>query len=179
MTNMSNLNWLAKLLIAKARAFISVHHENDQGWYDRFCTLFGSAYQVFTDTSLERKLDSTNAEYLTRSIRENNITNSSITVVLCGIETWKRRWIDWEIDMTLRKEHALLGIVLPTQPWNAQNSYYWPDRLLDNLRSDYAHWIYWTEDPNALRAAIATARDKARFASRIKNDRPRMERSKS
>ena len=180
---MSQDNPLAALLRLSAqprkpRVFVSYHHDIDQVSYNRFSTLFGGAYDVFTDTSLDRSVDSTNAEYLTRSIRENNINNSSTTLVLCGSATWKRRWIDWEIDMTLRKQHALLAIVLPSQPWNSQNSYFWPDRLFDNLQSGYAHWVYWTEDAAVVRLAISTARNRARFTAKIANSRARMERSR-
>jgi len=45
---------------------------------------------IFTDKSLERRIDSEDADYLRRTIRENNISGSSLTIVLCGAETWKR-----------------------------------------------------------------------------------------
>jgi len=173
---------LAALLLGqptKPRVFVSYHHENDQAWYDRFSQLFHSSYDVVTDRSLERAIDSDATDYQQRRIREENISGSSITVVLCGTETWKRRWVDWEIDMTLNKEHALLGVVLPTQPCNVQNRYYWPDRLFENIQSGFAHWTYWNENPANVRAAIDMARAKARSPAAIRNSRPRMERSRS
>lgn len=182
---MSQNDALARLLLGlapklvKPRVFVSYHHKGDQAWYDRFSALFHDGYDVLTDTSLDRALDSDSAEYLTRAIREDNIGGSSVTIVLCGINTRKRRWVDWEIDMTLNKQHALLGIVLPTQPWNAQNSYSWPNRLFDNLQSGFAHWTYWSEDPATLRAAIGRARANARDTTLIRNSRPRMQRSMS
>ena len=160
----------------KPRVFVSYHHDQDRDWYDSFTRLFGDAYDLFTDTSPERRVDSDDADYVRRRIREDNIAGSSSTVVLCGVETWKRRWVDWEIQMTLNKEHALLGIILPTQ---AQNTYYWPERLLDNLKSGFAHWLYWPQDAKALAAAVARAQELARTTSRIVNSRAAMERSLS
>ena len=165
-------------VLPKSRVFVSYYHQNDQAWYNLFSERFSEGYDIFTDTSLEHAADSTSTEYLTRKIREDNITGSSVTIVLCGPETWKRRWVDWEVDLTLSKQHALLAVVLPTQPWNAENRYFWPERLFDNVKSDYAHWIYWTDDPATMRTAIAAAKQKACFTSRIQNSRPRMERSR-
>jgi hypothetical protein len=68
---------------------------------------------VITDTSIDRRIGSDDVDYHQQVIREQHITGSSVTVVLCGAETWKRRWVDWEIQMTLNKRHALLGICLP------------------------------------------------------------------
>jgi hypothetical protein len=81
--------------------------------------------------------------------------------------------------MTLNKQHALLGIVLPTNLPNAQNVYIVPERLVDNINTGYAHWIHWTTDPNDLANAIATAKDGARFTSKIDNSRQSMKRSLS
>jgi hypothetical protein len=53
---------------------------------------------------------------MSRVIREDYIKGSSITIALCGAQTWKRRFIDWEIASTLHHEHALLGILIPGTP---------------------------------------------------------------
>ena len=98
----------------KPKVFVSYHHECDQAYYDRFAKLFADGYDIITDTSINRIIASDDAPYQQQVIRERHITGSSITVVLCGAESRKRRWIDWEIDMTLNKRHALLGIGLPT-----------------------------------------------------------------
>ena len=163
----------------KPKVFVSYHHDNDQYWYNTFSHHFGTVYDMVTDNSLDREVESTNASYIRQSIRENNIAGTSLTIVLCGPESWKRRWIDWEIQMTLNKEHSLLGIVLPTNLPNVQNNYSVPDRLADNINTGYAHWIHWTTEPNVLVYAIATAKEKARFTSKIDNSRESMKRSRS
>ena len=162
----------------KAKVFISYHHQRDQGYYDRFTRLFADSYDIITDTSIERLIGSDDVGYQQQVIREQHITGSSVTVVLCGAETWKRRWVDWEIHMTLNKEHALLGIPLPTAARNQAGQIIVPDRLLANINSGFAQWIGWMEDPRILKAAIDAAREKARQTRNIDNSAPRMERSR-
>jgi hypothetical protein len=163
----------------KPKVFVSYHHQNDQNWYKSFSDYFGNVYNLITDNSLDRQIDSNNADYIREKIREDNITGTSLTIVLCGKDSYKRRWIDWEIQMTLNKHHALLGIVLPTNLLNAQNNYTVPDRFLDNVNTGYAHWIYWTTDPNNLATAINLAKEKVKFTSKIDNSRQSMKRSLS
>lgn len=165
--------------VQKPKVFISYHHANDQQWYDDFAQNFGTTYDVFTDKSLERQVDSDDSEYVKRSIRENNIFGSSVTVVLCGQETWKRRWVDWEIQMTLNKQHAILGIILPCCARNYSNEYIVPDRLMDNINSGYASWITWPNDFTSLIQGISDAKDNAKNTSKIENSRLAMQRSKS
>lgn len=164
---------------AKPRVFVSYHHERDQAYYDWFATLFADGYEIVTDASIARRIDSDDVDYQQQVIREQHVTGSSVTIVLCGAETWKRRWVDWEIHMTLNRGHALLGIVLPTATRNAAGQVIVPDRLHANIGSGYAHYIDWTEDPGVLRAAIDAAKAMARQAGNIDNSAPRMKRSRS
>jgi hypothetical protein len=163
----------------KPKVFVSYHHQRDQAYYNRFSRLFDGVYDIITDTSIDRIIDSDDVDYQQQVIREQHITGSSITVVLCGAETWKRRWVDWEIHMTLNKEHALLGIALPTAVKDDRGGIVVPDRLLANIQTGYAHFIHWADDPNALRAAIDAAREKARQTRNIDNSLPRMKKSRS
>ena len=163
----------------KPKVFVSYHHQRDQAYYDHFTKLFANGYEVITDTSIDRRIGSEDVDYQQQVIREQHITGSSITIVLCGAETGKRRWVDWEIHMTLNKQHALLGIVLPTAIPNQLGQIIVPDRLLANVNSGYGHWVRWTEDPNVLRAAIRAARLKARRTRKMDNSAPRMVRSRS
>lgn len=163
----------------KSKVFISYQHSNDQYWCNMFRQYFGNAYEIFTDNSLDRSINSDDATYIDRKIREDYITGSSVTIVLCGLNTYKRKYVDWEIYATLEKEHALLGVVLPTQAQNQQNSYFWPDRLFDNLKSGYAHWLYWNQDANAIASAINMAKERAKNTSLIKNGRLKMTRNSS
>ena len=76
----------------KRKVFISFHHKNDQAWFDYFTKKFSEQYEVFHDKSIgETKVRSDDPEYINRAIREDYIKGSSITIVLCGKETQKRK----------------------------------------------------------------------------------------
>jgi hypothetical protein len=143
----------------KRKVFISYHHQ-DQAWVDNFRTNFGSSFEVFTDCSLDQAIDSNNLLYINRTIREDYITGTSITIVICGTDTWKRKCVDWELYSTLDKDHALLAIALPhiVQWQNGQAVRVVPTRLHRNVETGYAHWIDWpTNNPQALNVAIEHA----------------------
>lgn len=168
----------AKKLSLRPHAFVSYYHKEDQVYYNAFSRLFDGVYNLIVDDSLDEEVDTDDMDYVRRSIRENNIAGTSITLVLFGANTHKRRWIDWEIQMTLNKEHALLAIILPTNIVQNQGKRIINARMDDNLKSGYAHWIDWTDDPEILTAAIATAKENAKNKSLIINSSPAMQRSK-
>lgn len=170
--NPTSNNTLADLLASlsqKPRVFVSYHHAGDQYWYNRFSAIFSNTYDLITDRSLEEPFDSTNTNYLRQVIREKHISGTSATVVLCGVDSWKRKWIDWETQMTLNKEHGLLGIILPSQ--SANKSPIVPGRIYDNIQSKYAHWVHWTEDAIEFRLALEEARQRSFYTERINNTR--------
>ena len=160
------------------RVFVSYHHDNDQPFYDGFKQLFDDRYEVFTDTSLREEIESENTEYVLRRIREDYIKGSSVTVVLCGTATWRRKYVDWEIKATLDKEHALLGIQLPTLQPNDSGKVTVPDRLAANIQSGYALWKGWPSSPDNLASWLETARGMANETSRIINNQPMMQRNR-
>lgn len=127
----------------KRKVFVSYHHGGDKAYYDAFINTFSTSYDVIHDNSVERAVDSTNTEYVIRRIRENFITGSSCTIVLCGSQTPWRKFVDWEIKATLDKQHGLIGVNLPTNPMNNNQQFIVPDRLNDNIQSGYAVWIDW------------------------------------
>ena len=71
---------------AKRSIFVSYHHGGDRTYYDAFSKLFADTYDVVQDNSPEREIDSDDSEYVIRRIREEYITGSSCTVVLCGAD---------------------------------------------------------------------------------------------
>lgn len=105
---------LELLSSVRRKVFISYHHANDQHYYNEFSRFFSGSYDIFYDNSLDRRIDSTKSEYVNRKIREDYIVGSSATIVLCDSETFKRKWVDWEIHATLYHRHCLLEIILPT-----------------------------------------------------------------
>jgi hypothetical protein len=127
----------------KRKVFVSYHHAGDQAYYDAFSKNFCESYDVITDNSLERAVDSDDVNYVMRRIREGYITGTSCTILLVGSQTWGRKYADWEIKATLDKEHALIGVQLPTLQPGPNGKVTVPDRLHDNIQSGYALWLTW------------------------------------
>jgi MTH538 TIR-like domain (DUF1863) len=160
----------------KRKVFISYHHGGDRTYYDAFSRTFCDQYEVFHDTSLERAINSDNTDYVRWRLAEKCITGSSCTIVLIGRDTWGRKFVDWEIDATLEKQHGLIGVMLPTDDLGLLSSSYSnpvPDRLQDNVQSCYAVLYPWN-DVTASAAALKCVIDfaVAMPSSLIKNDRP-------
>lgn len=160
----------------KRKVFVSYHHGGDQTYYDEFVKFFSGTYEVFSDQSLERRLDSDNDDYVRFQIRQNNITGSSCTIVLCGAQTHERKYVDWEIKATVDKKHALIGVWLPTLPLLSNGGTQKPDRLQDNIDSGYAKWVRWA----GLTVVVLKSTIEAAIASSsnlIKNDRAMRQRN--
>ena len=154
------------------RIFVSYHHERDQAYYDQLSRVYSGLTGAFRDRSLDQEVSSQDTEYVMRRIRENYLTGSSCTVVLCGALTPWRRYVDWEIKATLDKEHGLIGVLLPTNPMQPDGYCYVPDRLNDNIVSGYAVWTNWasfTSRHDAIRLTIEDA--VSRSVSLIHNSR--------
>lgn len=163
----------------KRKVFISYHHRGDQRWFNEFTKLFAERYEIFYDNSLDGRIRSDDAEYVNRTIREEHIVGSSITIILCGAETWKRKYVDWEIHSTLHHKHALLAIALPTAT-QEQGKIIVPGRLHDNIQSGYAHWLgSWVTDPQVLQTSIESAIQKSEDKTKIRNEREKMGRNLS
>lgn len=154
----------------KRQVFVSYHHGGDQAYYYAFSKALCETYDVITDNSLDRRIDSEDPEYVMRRIRENHISGTSCTVVLVGKDTWGRKYGDWEIRATLDKDHGLIGVRLPTALVTFENKVTVPDRLYDNIQSGYALWLSWQQITASAQTCSqyveqANARDKALIAN--------------
>jgi len=156
--------------------FVSYHHGNDQAYYDEWTRFFHDGYEAVFDNSLERQIDSDNVQYVIQRIRDNFITSTSCTIVLLGLQTPQRKYVDWEIKATLDKEHGLVGIVLPTCQRAENGSAIVPTRFHQDYVSGHAKLGQWnglTVDTfkQLVEAAVA-----APVAS-INNSHPMMQRN--
>jgi hypothetical protein len=170
--------WEEALKATKRKVFISYHHHGDQLYYDCLSQTFADDLDIIYDNSLGRAIDSDDVDYVSRNIRENNISGSSCTILLCGRETAWRKYVDWEIKYTLDKEHGLLGINLPNNLASNNGKFTVPIRLHDNIQSGYAVWKDWayaTASAQNLIGLIELAI--ARPATLIDNSRETMSRN--
>lgn len=135
---------LSGLFPRRRSIFVSYHHAGDQAYYDSFSQTFSETYGIVRDNSVDRLIDSDDTDYVMQRIRDNHITGTSCTIVLCGPQTPWRKYVDWEIKATLDKEHGLIGVKLPNNPVT-EGKFMVPDRLYDNISSGYALWMTWEQ----------------------------------
>ncbi len=133
--------------------------------------------------------------YVKRLIQENNVSLSSVVVILIGAETYKRKHVDWEIYAGLTEKvgghSGLIGILLPTYYSAIENSdldenkYHIntiPQRLNDNLSTKYAKIYKWEDvfrtnnnGEYMIKDYIDAAFDrKNNESNKIENSRPQM-----
>lgn len=102
------------------RVFISHHHDNDQNYKEALLDL-NARHDIFVDWSVEVGDidDSLDHQTIRRIIRDDYLRDSTVTLLLCGTETWGRKHIDWElkssmIDGKLNKRSGIIVVNLPT-----------------------------------------------------------------
>lgn len=141
---------------------------------------FGDLFTFIYGNSPDNGSENVVPGYIRRAIKEKYIAKTSITIVLCGAETCKRRYVDWELYTTLHHKHALLGIALPTALRIARRNILIPERLYQNIQSGYAHFIEeWPINADAVKKALEMTMKKGKFTSLINNRLPTMVRNLS
>ena len=154
------------------KVFVSYHHDNDQEYRDEFEKLFSDIFDIMVSKSVQiGDLDQNlKTDTIRQKIRDEYLRDSTVTVVLVGAETWKRKHVDWEIGASIRQtQHStrsgLLGILLPTypRPPGEPNKYYVdtiPERLYNNIKCDFAEIYAWCADPHIVQKWIHEAFDR-------------------
>jgi len=147
--------------------FISYHHANDEYYKNEFERLFSGPYGIFeTKAVSDGDIDPYNikTETTRQKIRDEYIRNATVTVVLIGTETWKRKHVDWEISTSIRatvynSRNGLLGILLPTRSDSAlhYDAHTIPPRLYDNIACGFASIYNWSTDPSEVQNWIHRA----------------------
>lgn len=156
----------------KHKVFVSYHHDNDQAYRDEF-------ESILTDISVIKSVqmgdinENLKTDTIRQKIRDEYLKDSTVTVVLIGEETWKRKFVDWEIGSSLRHTQynprsGLLGIILPTYPRKSidkYNRYTIPPRLHDNIACGFANIYNWSTNPDLIQDWIHEA-----FKQRLEKD---------
>lgn len=137
------------------KVFVSFHSE-DEKYKNKFVNMLDGRIvdRSVRDGDIDKDLD---PDEIRRQIRDDFIADVTVTVVLIGPCTWKRRHVDWEIGSSLTDtEHndrcGLLGILLPTHPCYNKidniNYHLIPPRLGCNVigKDPFAHIHNWTKD---------------------------------
>ncbi|RYF28019.1 MAG: hypothetical protein EOO17_05425 [Chloroflexi bacterium] len=169
------------------KCFIS-YHVKDINEVKIFVDTFGEEFIPVTVGVSEGDdfINSTNEDYIKERIRTNYLSNSTVTIVLVGSETWGRKYVDWEISSSLRndtvnKRNGLLLLTLPSMNGNARL----PQRAEDNwsagnLDTSYAKYYRTPElhDKATLRSYIDDAfQARATRDASVNNSRPLRQRN--
>ena len=141
--------------VARHKIFLSYHHDEDQWYKDVFLQIMKA--DIVDKSVGDGDIDSDDLKVATTQqyIRDDFIADATVTVVLIGSCTWRRKFVDWEIGSSLRDTKknprcGLVGILLPTHPDYAKrrsefNSRLLPPRFADNLGepTNYAQLYKW------------------------------------
>ena len=159
---------MVKMATKVHKVFVSYHHDNDQRYRDRFEKILSDPeISVLKSVQIGDIDPNLSTETTRQKIRDEYLSDSMVTVVLVGSETWKRKHVDWEISSSIRdtknsSRSGLLGILLPTYPRSPIekfNPYTIPPRLYHNAKEKcgFAKLYNWIEDPMSIQRWIHDA----------------------
>jgi hypothetical protein len=126
----------------KRRIFISFDHD-DSAQVSGFLglRLILDNFE-FYNHKLDRRINSTDVDYVKRVIREEYIRPASVTVILIGNKTAESPWVRWEIEESIRQGKGLLGIQLKGS-WGRIPAGI-PNNAVGGWDPDkFASWIEW------------------------------------
>lgn len=167
-------NILDQPLDTRHTIFVSCHHEFDQAFFNYFAQYFSDEHSVLSSrfSEIGDFAPHLNIETIRQRIRNSCLYDSTVTVVLIGEDTWKRKHVDWEINASIASTlynpcSGLIGILLPTYPWlwkepDNYTSKTIPPRLNANIECGFAKIYRWTEDPLAIHQWIHEAFERRR-----------------
>lgn len=150
------------------KVFVSYHHSNDDQQYrECFEHLFVRHHDIMVSKSVQMGDINVNlqTDTIRQKIRDEYLRDSTVTLVLIGKETWKRKHVDWEIGASIRTTQynprsGLLGIFLPTHSdygRDKYNPYICPPRLHQNVDNGFAKLHDWNTNPDIVQSWIHQA----------------------
>jgi len=162
------LQKLAERVIRKSsepdrhKCFVS-YHVTDEDEVAAFLEAYGTVFipTVVGITEDDDFVDSEDTDYIMDRIREEYLTDSTVTIVMVGRCTWARRFVDWEVYSSLRsyEDYPPSGLMAITLPSMASGPKRPPDRVNDNVDSGYARWKKYPDSAEDLQRYIQTAFD--------------------
>lgn len=102
------------------KVFISYHHSLDQAYKNEFCK-WNDKYKIFIDESVyDGDIDDENMDDqdIRKAIRDKNLRNSTVTILLVGQQTQYRKHVDWELyssmyDAPVNHRSGIVVVMLP------------------------------------------------------------------
>lgn len=118
------------------KCFIS-YNAADKAAVDTFCETYSGSF-IRRGLKMEDDIiNSNDTDYVMRRIRQLYLQDSTVTIVLIGKCTWARKFVDWEVQASLRNPadgypNGLVAIQL----WKSYTTL--PERVQRNRDSGYA-----------------------------------------
>jgi hypothetical protein len=142
------------------KCFIS-YNAADKDAVDKFCENFSGSF-IRRGLKMEDDIiDSTNTDYVMQRIRSLYLRDSTVTIVLIGKCTWARRFVDWEVQASLRNPaDGYPNGVVAIQLWDSYKTL--PNRVRLNVNSGYSKFYAYPKSSASLENIINEAFD-ARF----------------
>ena len=129
------------------KVFISYHHSNDQ-WYKNELVKFGETNSLFVDRSVDTGdiPDDWTEEQIRRAIRDRYLRDSTVTILLVGQQTARRKHVDWEIHSSMYdgSVNKRSGIVVINLPGISDNDFHAPygDEEKQLLYPEITSWTH-------------------------------------
>ena len=137
------------------KTFISYHHERDQEYADKLRITLG-------DDIIDKSVkdgdfsDDLSTSKIWTGIRKNHQADATVTVVIAGVETAGRKYVDWEIGSSLNESpgNSRCGVLVIRTPDHPDygncrpDSSTLPPRLAENIHGDdpYVQVYDWPAD---------------------------------
>ena len=157
--------------------FLSYHHA-DQVAVQEFIDTFDEDHNVFISRAITMPddiINSNDPDYIMSRVRTLYLKDSTVTIVLIGRCTWARKFVDWEVQASLRRPanglpNGLMAVLLN----KTGTSGHLPDRVELNVTSGYANFYSYPPGPATLSGWIDNAYQKrTTMANLIRNPRDR------
>jgi len=143
------------------KCFISFHAA-DKSAVDDFCDKFSGSFIRRGITMEGEIIDSGDTDYVMRRIRELYLQDSTVTLVLIGKCTWARRFVDWEVQASLRQPRdGYANGLVAVQLWQSYSTL--PKRVKLNVDSGYSKFYKYPSNSKSLSTMIEEAWN-ARFS---------------
>lgn len=143
-------------MAVRHKCFIS-YNSHDKNAVDDFCNQFEGTFIRRGIQMEEDIINSDNTDYVMQRIRQLYLQDSTVTIVLVGKCTWARRFVDWEVQSSLRKSksgpppNGLVAIQL----WKTYTTL--PNRVNQNVDSGYAQFYKYPSSTATLSSIIDEA----------------------
>ena len=167
--------------VPRHKVFVSYHHDQDQWYKDHLLQFMKNDVVDRSVGDGDIDSDDLKVETTRQYIRDDFIADATVTIVLIGRCTWRRKYVDWKIGSSLRDTDknprcGLLGILLPTHPDYAArsgqvNPRLVPPRFADSwgAPTNYARLYRWPKIWNPDSSEWRSLQAKARAQQNIRN----------